>query len=153
MKLRKIRRSVRIVRTVRTENGFTDRTNRTVREKDLRIVNIVFNRWKRQLVTKWSLHEKIRRSVRIVRTVRTENGDHGSWNFVSRFSHLARSNQHGVLHKQFVILVEDNFCIAMLTVNDGFLVMKSVCDIVRRFVVVFYTCYEQSWHGIKCHRQ
>ena len=25
-------------------NGFTDRANRTVREKDLRIVNIVFNR-------------------------------------------------------------------------------------------------------------
>ena len=39
MKLRKIRRSVRIVRT---ENGFTDRTNRTVREKDLRIVNTAF---------------------------------------------------------------------------------------------------------------
>ena len=39
--LGKIRRSVR---TVRTENGFTDRANRTVREKDLRIVNTVFNR-------------------------------------------------------------------------------------------------------------
>ena len=39
MKLRKIRGSVRIVRTVQTGNGFTDRTNRTVREKDLRIVN------------------------------------------------------------------------------------------------------------------
>ena len=38
----KIRRSVRIVRTVRTENGFTDRANRTVREKDLRIVSTVF---------------------------------------------------------------------------------------------------------------
>ena len=33
---------LRIVRTVRTENGFTDRTNRTVREKDLRIVNTAF---------------------------------------------------------------------------------------------------------------
>ena len=30
------------VRTVRTENGFTDRTNRTIREKDLRIVNTAF---------------------------------------------------------------------------------------------------------------
>ena len=42
VKLGKIRRSVRIVRTVRTENGFTDRANRTVREKDLRIVNTAF---------------------------------------------------------------------------------------------------------------
>ena len=30
------------------------------------------------------------------------------------------------------------------TVNDGFLVMKSVCAIVRRFMAVFCTCYEQS---------
>ena len=30
------------------------------------------------------------------------------------------------------------------TVGDGFLVMKNVCDIVRRFVAVFYTCHEQS---------
>ena len=29
------------------------------------------------------------------------------------------------------------------TVGDGFLVMKSVCDIVRRFIAVFYTCHEQ----------
>ena len=36
MKLKKIRRSVR------TENGFTDRTNSTVREKDLQIVNTAF---------------------------------------------------------------------------------------------------------------
>ena len=42
MKLKKIRRSVRIVRTVRTENGFTDRTNRTVRDKHLRIVDKVY---------------------------------------------------------------------------------------------------------------
>ena len=49
MKLGKIRRSVRIVRT---ENGFTDRTNRTVRDKDLRIVNKFFNRLKSQFVTK-----------------------------------------------------------------------------------------------------
>ena len=28
-----------IVRAVRTENGFTDRTNHTVRENDLRIVS------------------------------------------------------------------------------------------------------------------
>ena len=52
MKLGKIRRSVRIVRTVRTENGFTDRTNRTVRDKDLRIVNKFFNRLKSQFGTK-----------------------------------------------------------------------------------------------------
>ena len=36
-------------------NGFTDRANRTVREKDLRIVNMVFNRLRSQVVTKWSL--------------------------------------------------------------------------------------------------
>ena len=55
MKLKKIRRFVRVVRTVRTENddhgsygpyelkmAITDRTNRTVREKDLRIVNKAF---------------------------------------------------------------------------------------------------------------
>ena len=42
MKLKKIRPSVRIVRTVGIENGFTDRTNRTVREKHLRIVNKVY---------------------------------------------------------------------------------------------------------------
>ena len=39
MKLRKI---CRIVRTVQTGNGFTDRTNLTVRENDLRIVNTAF---------------------------------------------------------------------------------------------------------------
>ena len=33
-------------------NGFTDRANCTVREKDLRIVNIVFNRLMSQVVTK-----------------------------------------------------------------------------------------------------
>ena len=38
-------------------NGFTDRANRTVREKDLRIVNIVFNQWKNQVVPKWSLEK------------------------------------------------------------------------------------------------
>ena len=43
MKLRKIRR---IVRTVQTGNGFTDRTNRTVSEKDLRIVNTAFQSMK-----------------------------------------------------------------------------------------------------------
>ena len=42
MKLRKYRRSVRIVRTVRTEMAITDRTNRMVREKHLRIVNKVY---------------------------------------------------------------------------------------------------------------
>ena len=53
MKLKKIRRSVRIVRgPYELNNGFTDRTNRTVREKDSRIVNRVFNRLKSQVVTK-----------------------------------------------------------------------------------------------------
>ena len=33
----------------------SNHTNRTVREKDLRIVNIVFNLWKCQVVFKWSL--------------------------------------------------------------------------------------------------
>ena len=37
-------KDLRIVRTLRTENGFTDRTSRTVRKKDLRVVNIVFKR-------------------------------------------------------------------------------------------------------------
>ena len=32
----------RITRTVRTENGFTDRKNRTVREKDSWVVNTAF---------------------------------------------------------------------------------------------------------------
>ena len=36
------KKGLRIIRTVRTENGFTDRTNRTVREKDSRIVNTAF---------------------------------------------------------------------------------------------------------------
>ena len=30
------------------------------------------------------------------------------------------------------------------TVNDGFLVMKSVCDIVMRFLAVFFTCYDHE---------
>ena len=30
------------------------------------------------------------------------------------------------------------------TVSDGYLVMKSACDIVRRSMAVFYSCYEQS---------
>ena len=34
------------------------------------------------------------------------------------------------------------------TVGDGFLVMKSVCNIVRRFIAVFYSCYSMSNHGI-----
>ena len=38
-------------------NGFTDRANRTVREKDLRMVNRDFNRWKSQVVTKWKLRK------------------------------------------------------------------------------------------------
>ena len=32
----------------------------------------------------------------------------------------------------------------MRTVGDGFLVMKNVCDIVRRFVAVFYTWLKKS---------
>ena len=37
-----------------------------------------------------------------------------------------------------------NIIFVLRTVGDGFLVMKSVCDFVRRFMAVFYTCYEQS---------
>ena len=62
-------------------NGFTDRANRTVREKDLQIVNIVFNRLKSQIVTKWRLKKfvdpygsygpyELKMASRIVRTVR-----------------------------------------------------------------------------------
>ena len=40
-------------------NGFTDRANRTVRENDLRIVNIVINRLKSQVVTKWSFKKSV----------------------------------------------------------------------------------------------
>ena len=36
------KKDLRIIRTVRTENGFTDRTNRTVREKYSRVVNTAF---------------------------------------------------------------------------------------------------------------
>ena len=60
VKDKKIRRSVRIVRT---ENGFTDRTNRTVREKDSRIVNTAFQSVKESVCDQVKLG-KIRRSVR-----------------------------------------------------------------------------------------
>ena len=68
-------------------NGFTDRANRTVREKDLRIVNIVFNQWKNQVVTKWSLEKfvdlygpyELKMASRIVRTVRFAKKIYGSW--------------------------------------------------------------------------
>ena len=68
MKLGKIRRSVRIVRTVRTENGFTDRTNRTVRDKDLRIVNKFFNRLR---VSSGLSEARKNSSIRTDRTDRT----------------------------------------------------------------------------------
>ena len=68
-------------------NGFTDRANRTVREKDLRIVNIVFNRLKSQVVIKWSLEKfvdpygphELKMASRIVRTVRFVKRIYGSW--------------------------------------------------------------------------
>ena len=34
------------------------------------------------------------------------------------------------------------------TVGDGFLVMKSACDIMRRFIAVFYLCYSMSNHDM-----
>ena len=88
MKLRKIRRSVRIVRTVRTENGFTARTNRTVLEKDLRIVDTAFQSVKESVCVQVKLgkiHLSVRivqigRIVQIVRIVRTENGFTGRTN-------------------------------------------------------------------------
>ena len=126
MKLKNIRRSVRIVRT---ENAFTDRTNRTDRGKGLRIVKRVYGSWIKFF----------------------KNGNHRSWNFVSRFSHLARLNQPGVLHKQCVVLVENNFCNANCW--RWIFSLKNVCDIVRRFVAVFCTRLIKSSHGIRCHRQ
>ena len=150
MKLRKIRRSVRIVRTVRIENGFTDRTNRTVREKNLRIVNIVFSRWKRQLVTKWSLDKFVDPyglygpyELKMAITDR-EISCPGSHIWLTQINMASYINSVSFLSKIIFVL---------RTVGDGFLVMKSVCDIVRRFIAVFYTSYEQSWHGINCHRQ
>ena len=87
---------------------------------------------------------KIRRSVRIVRTVRTENGftDReiscpGSHIWLAQISMASYINSVSFLSKIIFVL---------RTVGDGFLVMKSVCtcDIVRRFTAVFYTCYERS---------
>ena len=60
---------------------------------------------------------------------------------------MARSNQHDVLHKQCAILVED-IIFVLRTVGDGFLVMKSLCNIVRRFAAVFYTCYSMTNHDM-----
>ena len=111
----------------------------------------LFSRWKSQVVTKWSWENS---SIRTDRTDRTNwKWLHGSWNFVSRFSHLARANQHGVLNKQYVILVEDNFCIANC--------WRRIFSYEKRmwYCEAFYSCllfmlqYEQSWHGIKFHRQ
>ena len=65
-------KDLRIVRTVRTENGFTDRTNRTVREMDSRIVYTAFQSVK-ESVCDLVKHGKIRPSARMVRTVRTES--------------------------------------------------------------------------------
>ena len=66
-----------------------DRTNRTVREEDLRIVNIVFSRLKSQVVTKRSLEKfvdpygsygpyELKMASRIVRTVRFVTKIYGS---------------------------------------------------------------------------
>ena len=59
--------ALRIVRTVRTKNDFMDRTNRTVCEKDLRIVNRAFQSVKESgcLRVKWSLENS---SIRTDRT-------------------------------------------------------------------------------------
>ena len=83
----KIRRSARIVQTVRTESGFTDRANRTVLEKDSRIVNTAFQSVK-ESVCNLVKHGKIRRSARIVRTVRTESGITDRANRMVREKHL-----------------------------------------------------------------
>ena len=152
MKLRKIRRSVRIVRIVRTENGFTDRTNRTAREKDLRIVNRVFNRWKRQLVTKWSLEKFV-----------DPYGSHGPYELKIAIkdreiscpgSHiwLAQINRASYINNVHVILVEDNLCIANCW-RWIFSYEKRMWYCEAFNSCLLYTCYEQSWHGIKCHRQ
>ena len=158
VKLGIIRRSARIVRTVRTENGFTDRANRTVREKDLRIVKHSFQSVKESVCDLVKLG-KIRRSVRIgswtgftdreysfsigervscwlseawknssIRTDRTDRTNwkwlHGSWKFVSRFSHLARSSHMASYINSVSFLSKKIF--VLRTVGDGFLVMKSV---------------------------
>ena len=75
---------------------------------------------------------KIRRSVRIVRT---ENGfmDReiscpGSHIWLAQISMASYINSVSFLSKIIFVL---------RTVGNGFLVMKSVCDIVRRFIAVF----------------
>ena len=84
------KKDLRIAQTVRTENGFTDRTNRTVREKDSRIVNMVSSRLKSQVVPKWNLEKfvdpygsyrpyELKMASRIVRTVRFVKRIYGSW--------------------------------------------------------------------------
>ena len=85
---------------------------------------------------------KIRRSVRIVRTVRTENGftDReilcpGSHIWLAQINTASYINGMSFLSKIIFVL---------RTVGDGFLVIKSVCDIVRRFIAVFYSCYSMS---------
>ena len=84
-------------------------------------------------------HGKIRRSARMVRT---ENGftDReiscpGSHIWLAQISMSSYINSVSFLSKIIFVL---------RTVGDGFLVMKSVCDIVRCFTVVFYTRCEQS---------
>ena len=86
--------------------------------------------------------EKIRRSVRIVRTVRTENGftDReiscpGSHIWLAQINMASYINSVSFLSKIIFVL---------RTVNDGFLAMKSVCDIVMCFMAVFFTCYDHE---------
>ena len=131
MKLRKIRRPVQIARTVRTENGFTDGTNRTICENDLRIVNIVFQSVKQSGCYKAKLR-KIRRSVPYEREISCP--DSHIW--------LAWSNQPGVYINSVLFLSKIIF--VLRTVDDGFFVMKNVCDIVRRFVAVMSN--HDIWH-------
>ena len=89
---------------------------------------------------------KIRRSVRIVRTVRTENGFTdleiscpGSHIWLAQINTASYINSMSFLSKIIFVL---------RIVGDGFLVMKSVCDIVRRFIAVFYSCYSMSNHDM-----
>ena len=87
---------------------------------------------------------KIRRSVRIVRTVQTENG-FTDCEISCPGSHiwLAQINMASYINS---VLFLSKIIFVLRTVGDGFLVMKSVCDIVRRFTAVFYTCYSMRNH-------
>ena len=86
--LKKIRRSVWIVPT---ENGFTDRTNRTVRENGLQIVHKVFRSVK-ESGCDFGSFKKFRRSVR---TIPTENG------FTDRTNRTVRENGLRIVHRVF----------------------------------------------------